>query len=434
MLKRDKKKDENKADKKAKEKALVKSDNKKPTRAEKVKQALKVRFALEQEPKVDMYFYRIYRKLRLVRYICVLIAALFVMSVPMIYSDQITSENFKYLIKYIDLQLSQDSEIYREFQYESSEHMQFGLYADDIVICSETALMYYDKLGNEIMRASFGPYANPQLLVSEKYVMVYDRGGTEYAIYNNFKLLHHATTEYPISICALGDGGEYAVVTSNQNYVSEIQVYNRNFKQTNRVQRDLYISDLFILDNGEFGYAGFTTDAKGGQLGEVCIYTAESKKIVEIIENKLPLAVSKAGETVRVIYPDSISLYTGDLNETQTYAFTDIPGAFCYSPGSLAVLFTEKDNTKNGYVKIWGASSDSVKEVSCENPVLRIQWYDGCFYLIGNNYVSAVDHTENSKTVAVTDGLKQILFLPNGQVMGCYTDHTEILDMTLIKS
>ena len=429
MVKKEKKNKEEKADKKTKEKALVKSDSKKPTRAEKVKQALKVRFALEQEPKFDMYYYRIYRKLRLVRYVCVLIAALFVMSVPMVYSDQITSENFKYLIKYIDLQLSQDSEVYSAFQYESSEHMQFAVYADDIVICTDTALVYYDKLGNEIMRASFGPYENPQLLVSAKYVMVYDRGGTEYAIYNNFKMLHHATTEYPISICALGDGGEYAVVTSNQNYVSEVQVYNHNFKQTNRVQRDLYISDLFMLGNGEFGYAGFTTDEKGGQVGEVCIYTAQSKKIVEIIENKLPLSVSISGDVLRVIYPDSVVWYSDGKKESHTYTFSDMPGSFCYSPGNLALYFSEQGNNKIGYVQILGLNSDSVTTAMCRDPVSRIQWHDGYFYLLGDNYISKINHTEDSKTVTVSEGLIQLLFMPNGQVMGCYTDHTEILNI-----
>ena len=40
----------------------------KPDKIEKAKKASRVRFALEQEPKFDMYYYRIYRKLRLLRY------------------------------------------------------------------------------------------------------------------------------------------------------------------------------------------------------------------------------------------------------------------------------------------------------------------------------------------------------------------------------
>jgi len=417
-------------DRKSQEKALVKAQEKKLGHAEKMKRALKVRFALEQEPKVDMYYYRIYRKLRLVRYLCVLVAALFVMSVPMVYSDQITTENFKYLMKYIDLQLSEDSEVYTPLTYESSPHMQFGVYAEDIVLCTDTALVYFDKLGNEIMRESFGPFTNPQLVISDKYVLVYDRGGTEYAIYNNFKRLHHVTTEYPITLCSLSDAGDYAVLTTNQNYISELLIFNHNFKQTGRIQRDLYFSSLFFLEDGSgrFGYTGFSTDTKGGKIGETCLYEKDCTKIFSVSVSDIPLAASVSDGLMRVLYEDRIVWYDEKSVETESYKFESVPYAFVFSPANTALYFGSKDDNDSGHTRFFGGTSkENGVVVKNQEKVRRIQWYDGYYYLLSDESVCRVDHNGKMQNLAIEKGLQELVFLPNGEIMGCYADRTELL-------
>lgn len=413
---------------KKQDRALFK--NEKPgklSKTEKLKQSIKIRFALEQEPKVDMYYYRVYRKLRIVRYLCVLIAALFVMSVPMAYSDQITTENFKYLVKYVKLQLSQDSDAYTELHYDASTHMRYGVYGEDIVLCTETALVYYDKLGNESMRVSYGPYNNPQLLISDKYVMVYDRGGTEYTLYNSFKRVTRDNTDYPITMCALSDNGTYAVVTSNENYISEIQVYNANSKRIGRVQRDLYLSELFFLQDGSgFGYAGFTTDRDGAKHGEVCLYSMKSEKMLEVLGSQIPLACTYNDGTLRVLYADRVVWYDKEGSATEEYVYPGKVGAYGYSDGNLVLNLLPKTEKEKGNVQIVTSPSHITTYVN-NHIVSYIQWHDGNFYLLGNENVTKISYNGDVSTVAVNEGLRKLLFLPDGSYMGCYADHTEII-------
>lgn len=414
-----------------KETSLVKTDNGKATGSEKVKRALKVRFALEQEPKVDMYFYRIYRKLRLVRYACVLFAALFVMSVPMVYSDQITTENFKYLLKYIDMQLSEDTEYYTEFAYESSENMHFGVYAEDVVVCTNTSLAYYDKLGNESFRTSFGPYADAQLLISDKYVMVYDRGGNEYAIFNNFKMLHRATTEYPIILCALSDSGRHAVLSSNQNYLSQLTVYSANFQQMNRVQKDMYISSVFFSeDTDKFGYTGFTTDEKGARQGEICYYDMQSKKTVSIISEDIPLDSAISEDLVRVLYADRVVWYSKKGKEEKVYPFASSPTFYCYSPGKLAVCLPSEGEGKFGCLQILGVDTEKNLTLPMQDVVKRIRWHEGNFYCIGNSLIQRIDSKGNLVSALIAENAIDLIFLPGEQMMVCYPDRTEFISFS----
>lgn len=413
------------------ETSLVKTVNGKITESKKGKHALKVRFALEQEPKVDMYFYRIYRKLRLVRYACVLFAALFVMSVPMVYSDQITTENFKYLLKYIDMQLTEDTDLYSEFAYEASDNMQFGVYAEDIVICTDTSLVYYDKLGNETFRFSFGPYKNAQLLISDKYVMVYDRGGNEYSIFNSFKRVHRSTTEYPITLCALSDSGRYAVLSSNRNYIAELTVYSANFQQMNRVQKDMYISSVFFDNtNDEFGYTGFTTDEKGGKLGEICYYDRKSKKTVGIVSDDIPLDSTISENLVRVLYADRVVWYSKNGEKKSEYSFKSSPASYCYSPGKLAVCTQGKTVGAYGYIQIIGFDAEKNLSIPLQDAVKRTTWYEGNFYCVGNSKIQRIDAKGSVACVPISENALDLIFLPSNQMMVCYPDRTEFISFS----
>lgn len=408
------------------EHSLIKTKDNKPDKLEKAKKASKVKFALEQEPKVDMYYYRIYRKLRLLRYLCVLLAALFVMSVPMVYSDQITTDNFKYLMKYINLQLSEDAEEYAPFSYESSQYMDFGIYSEDIVICTDSCIVFYDKLGNESLRVSYGPFQKPTMLISDTYVMVYDRGGNEYVILNNFKLLHRAKTSFPILHCALDDTGRYAVLTSNQNYTSEIQVYNRNFKQTNRIQRDLYVTDLFFTNSSEtFGYTAFTTDISGQQFGEICLYDAQSQKKAELRENSIPLKAVSTGNTLKVLFANSLVWYDLESNEEKCREFTDNASTFFLSAQNSVIYFDAPSEESVGYTDILVNNENEPIKIVNTDSVKHIQWNEDRCYLIGTRTLTVFDTKDNTVSITNIDGLIELLFLPEGKLMGCYQDRTE---------
>ena len=424
-----KRKNEQKASKTSeKNQALVKQKDaklEKAEKSEKAKRASKVRFALEQEPKVDMYYYRIYRKLRLLRYLCVLIAALFVMTVPMVYSDQITTDNFKYLMKYINLQLSEDGEEYAPFSYEKSEALDFGIYSEDIVLCNDSSIVFYDKLGNESLRVSFGPFKNPTMLISKAYVLVYDRGGNEYVILNNFKMLHQSKTDFPIMHCTLTDSGGYAILTSNANYTSEVQVYNRNFKQTNRIQKDVYICDLFFTnDEGCFGYTSFTTDTSGEMSGEICIYNGKSEKLLEIRENKIPLKALPEGDTIKVLYQDCIRWYDVNGEVQRVYDFKDCPNTFYLTNEKTVICFESESSDGFGYTEFIGGLEDETVRIENTEFINSIQWHDNKFYMISSQGLTVYDEIEMTVFKAELPELKKIIFLPEGKLMGCYADKT----------
>jgi len=260
------------------------------------------------------------------------------------YREDITVENIRYLLKYVDVSPSIiGSENAKKIIFEEDSSSVTGVYRSDFVVVTQNGVSTYDLTAKKGISDSFS-LITPSLSVGEKYFAVFDMGENYYAIYNSFSKIHEETTAYPIWDVVFGADGEFALITAEKGYRSALKIYNSDFNnRMNWYTSDKYIvcadihssRDAFYLagcvknnDKGDFVsslavlrdgseemhlFLEFESelilDAEFFENGNICVLTDESLRVIDLAGNVLAkesfssdsLRMFEAGSTHAVI-------------------------------------------------------------------------------------------------------------------------------------
>ena len=193
-------------------------------------------------PDTNEYYFSLSQRFKLAKYVVFLSLILFIVFMVTGYGEEITVENLRYLLKYMDTQQGSVSENYTDFRYDVVDGADFHLYKGDLVVSGTDGFDIYDINGKHILNAKY-EYLNPTLLVSEQYILVYDLGGNSFSLYNSFGLLYEETLNYPIGCASIGDTGNFLIVTRAKEYRSVVYCYNKDFKRI----YSWHSSDKYVL-------------------------------------------------------------------------------------------------------------------------------------------------------------------------------------------
>lgn len=183
------------------------------------------------------------KKFRLYKFIALTVLVVFLLGGFVLFENDITMENLRYLIKYLDFSssgaFSEEGTIY----YNSDSENRFYVFRGDLAIANKSGVTLYDRRGSAVMTDSF-TMSSPACACGDKYLIVYDLGGYQLRVYNSFALLFDQTFDYPIQSANVNSDGSFCVVTSEKSYHSAVFVYDQNFKQI----QQWFSSEKFAVD------------------------------------------------------------------------------------------------------------------------------------------------------------------------------------------
>jgi hypothetical protein len=159
--------------------------------------------------------------------------------------------------------------------------------------------------------------ATPRAVTSDKYLVVYDFGTTSFAVTNGYSVLFEGETDFPILDAAVADTGHFALITSSQEHLSQVVLYDANFNLVQRISRNsAAVTDVCISSNGKYvAFCALTSD--GGA----------SQSVVELyrIGGREPTFVAHVAETaLSISFTDARHLML--VTPSAGYAF-DLSGA-----------------------------------------------------------------------------------------------------------
>lgn len=252
----------------------------------------------------DNKYVRTAKKIKLFRYFVLVFLVLFLLAVLSTFKDEITVENFRYLIKYIDVKPPDIGLGAKQIVFDLNSSMQTGVFKDDLVVLSKTALKLYDSSGRSVFSDNVS-MSNPAFAVSGRYIIVYDIGAKYLAVYNVFSKLWEQTFEYPIYDVDVNENGAFCVATAAKGYHSAVYVYNNNFKK-------VYIwrsADKYVVDT-----AMHPTD--NTKLAIACLKAVDGDFTSELI------SLSTKSDSVTGIreYPGEMSIQV-DITEKNQYIY-----------------------------------------------------------------------------------------------------------------
>ncbi len=183
------------------------------------------------------------KKFRLYKFLALTVLVVFLLGGFVLFENDITMENLRYLIKYLDFSssgaFSEEGTIY----YNSDSENRFYVFRGDLAIANQSGVTLYDRRGSAVMTDSF-TMSDPACALGDKYLIVYDLGGYQLRVYNSFALLFDRSFDYPIQSVAVNSDGDFCVVTSEKSYHSAVFVFDQNFKQT----QQWFSSEKFAVD------------------------------------------------------------------------------------------------------------------------------------------------------------------------------------------
>lgn len=139
------------------------------------------------------------------------------------------------------------------------------MFGPDVLLLTEESVTVLDASGKEVSRLPH-TYKRPAMNLRAGRLIVYDRGGRKLRIQNRKKILLEKELGADIITCAVGRGGNFAVVTRAENAAGFLTVYDKNVNEVFkwRSSKD-YIMNVALSDDGKYA-AAVVTGSEAGKL------------------------------------------------------------------------------------------------------------------------------------------------------------------------
>lgn len=304
-----------------------------------------------QTPTVEQYYENRARRLSHVRYACLLFTVLFVIYGFAVHGEELTQENFRYMLKFLDFTEEDDENEANIVRFDYASGNIGGLYKGDVVVLNGNGLSLYGWDAERLFSVSFR-MESPRLAITPQSIFAYDLGGSEVRIFNSYSQFARLAMDYPIYGFSTSESGVFAVISSEKNYRTAIFVYDSNARQIyKRLLSDTYIDQIALSPSGnEFLALGHY--AQGGDLITVLqrySLTDEEPIFSVSYTGELPLRVGYlSDERFAVLTGSALRCY--DVGETEpigVHAFGDEALQGCSFSGEY-ILLTFSDSGLSG--------------------------------------------------------------------------------------
>ena len=221
-------------------------------------------------PTREAYYETIARRVSFVKYAVILLSVCFAAFAFTFYGDELTIENFRYMLKFVSFDSVTVGSDGSRVAYDYDTGNIGAVVRGDLAVINRSGICVYDFNSRRVLKSSFF-YTNPLVRTSDRNVYVCDLGGKELEVFTSYSSVLKQTYEYPILGLDVTDSGAFAVISKKRNYRSGVWVYDENFNTIYTAffgagddDRDREILDVALRDDkGELLAAAFYTTESG---------------------------------------------------------------------------------------------------------------------------------------------------------------------------
>lgn len=358
--------------------------------------------------------------------ICMLVSLLaFVFGVLIFGRASLKTENFKYLVKYIDKSPVLYSSFYEGIEYAGGENAKFGLYKGDVCVFDEGLLSLYGISGKNTLRCETG-IGNAAISVGKEHLCVYGGNDNELQIYNSFAMVHSERYEHPILLVSPADEGGYAVATSERSYRSAVYVYNKAFihKYTWK-SADRYIFNMDISSSGRYLAIVAMGVENGSPFAEASYIDTEKGSIVfsRRLDGDIPVGVN-------IMENDSVCFVfeKGTLccdKKGNVKGEERIDGSVYYVVNGAAE--TAVISRREGSTESEAFLAASGIKISAGGKINSVKFYGDTIYLLLDSRVEIYEADTLLKSVEISAGARDILIMDDGAAIVCFGSYTTLI-------
>jgi len=384
----------------------------------------------EKKPNVNAYYLVLSGRFKTAKYITLCILVVFLLTMVILFREEITVENFRYLIK--DFELGDNTSISSDslISYDSDLQVNLALYKGDLVVCGSSYFYLCDLRGNKILSET-SKFSNPVILSSEKYFMVYGLSEYTYSVYNTFSELHTETFEYPITSAAISDEGMYAICTRTSEYRSVVYLYNKNFEKIGEIYKNEFIMDIQLKKDATELLILYVSSEDGNYCTDIvnCAPYSNQSSSAKKVKNSFPI---KCGYTLyggySVVYDNKVEFYDSEYILRNTYDFPSsmVPLTVEITDRYTVVTYNKNIVGDDSCVWVMGADGTEILNHSIEAQPKKTKTSENFVFVLIDGSVRRINLSDGAATECrVSDRALDILIVDDDNVLVCYPNRTE---------
>ena len=259
------------------------------------KKALRV--AGKIPPQINRYYKNVSKVYKGFALALLLTVFLFFLTVTMFFSDYVTYENMRYLVRDFGAMMSSETDGFSTVVYNGSDSMKFETFKNGLAAASGDKYLYYDSTGIRMIEEDSG-CSEPVLVPADKYLLMYDLGGTSYTVYNQLTRIIRRESDNRILSGDMSDSGAFVLVTRSRETRYVVEVYNAAFRHTMSIYKENYVLDAALSPDGTTVMIASAVPDDTDFRCEVAVCRIGQEKAVTtlIYDHTMPLDVYAADE------------------------------------------------------------------------------------------------------------------------------------------
>lgn len=183
-----------------------------------------------ETPTAESHYIRLARASAFLRYLCMVLVVVFSVYSFSFHSDEITIDNFRYMLKFINLGEEAETPEGSVLTFDSDSTNRGLIFKGDLCVINESGVTVTGWDGDTLVKESFG-YDHPKTVENGTNLFCFDLGGSELRIFTSYSQVSLQSFSYPIYAVAASKSGSYAVVSSEKGYRSAVFVYDQHFRE-----------------------------------------------------------------------------------------------------------------------------------------------------------------------------------------------------------
>jgi len=365
----------------------------------------------QKKRKINEYYISVSRKLRVFKYITLVVLVIFVSVMLLVFRESITYENLQYMLR--DFNVASSGAAFSTIHFDSDGVTCAEMYRGDILTAGKKNISLYSISGNKTLSQTVS-YDAPRVSASQKYFLAYDSEGKTYSVFNSYSKLFSEEFDYAVTDAAVSDSGNYAVVTSTREYPYAIYVYNKDFKRIGEYYKNKYVMDVIISDDGgELIILSFYTES-GDYRTEILLCDTSGKKEDRIvtISGRFPMmAEYNENGGFTVVTDGGAYIYSSEAEMIKTVAVNDEVLSRAVLGEKLSALFYKKNkNSSETTVVLFDSDGDVIYNDYVYGKITDASIFDGKLYVLLDNSVISIDSKSGErKTAECSSGGKSVL-------------------------
>lgn len=345
----------------------------------------------------SVYYRKCANKIKFLKFAILFSLIIFILYGITFHGNEITVENFRYMMKYLDFSSANTVVGEKEITYDHDEKARFELMRDNVVVVDGGGVAIYDLTGQRSLSTKF-TFTNPAVAVSDRFVFAYDIGvgSNTLKIFNVYSEIKSYKYDFPIFGVSVNDNGAYCVITSEHGFVSGFIAYDSSNRFIFRKSyADRYVVSVDISEGGKDFYSLVVNAVDGDFVSEALHYDMNGEEAVHSVKylGEYPVKIFNTKEgNVYVLTDKALRFYNGSFELLSEIKFDkETPKRYFFDDGYVAMTLSTQIVGNSTRLMVFDSSGNTILDNYFDGDVTRVRMTDDALLLMMKGKLSVMN-------------------------------------------